>query len=128
VVVDWENKYDQYLGHIHKCVQNATATEDEIRQLENLENTVTLYDLMMSAQIEESGVLALAANGSSINTENGLKILIDRIKGSSEIDPKKLKPALQHAVENGDLELNDSEGKVGWKWRSFLPPQKLQND
>jgi radical SAM superfamily enzyme YgiQ (UPF0313 family) len=128
VVVDWENKYDQYLGHIHKCVQNATATEDEIRQLENLENTVTLYDLMMSAQIEESGVLALAANGSSIHTENGLKILIDRIKGSSEIDPKKLKPALQHAVENGDLELNDSEGKVGWKWRSFLPPQKLQND
>jgi radical SAM superfamily enzyme YgiQ (UPF0313 family) len=126
VVVDWENKYDQYLGHIHKSVQNATATEDEIRQLKNLENTVTLYDLMMNALIEESRALALPARGSAISKEKGLEILMDRITGSGEIDPKKLKTALQHAVENGDLELNDSDGKVGWKWRSFLlPAQKV---
>jgi hypothetical protein len=36
------------------------------------------------------------------------------------MDPKKLETALQHAIENGDLELNDSDGEVGWRWRSFL--------
>jgi anaerobic magnesium-protoporphyrin IX monomethyl ester cyclase len=57
VVVDWENQYDQYLGHINKSIQNGTATDDEIRQLKNLENTVTLYDLMMKNHIEENGSL-----------------------------------------------------------------------
>ncbi len=122
VVVDWENKYDQYLGHIHQSIQNATATEDEIRQLENLENTVTIYDLMMNPDIEKSGVLSLPTGGSVINKENELGILMDRIAGSSEIDRRKLKTALQHAIENGDLELSDSHGRVGWKWRSFLKP------
>jgi radical SAM superfamily enzyme YgiQ (UPF0313 family) len=57
VVVDWENQYNQYLGHINKSIQNGTATDDEIRQLKNLENTVTLYDLMMKNHIEENGSL-----------------------------------------------------------------------
>jgi radical SAM superfamily enzyme YgiQ (UPF0313 family) len=57
VVVDWENQYNQYLGHINKSIQKGTATEDEIRQLKNLENTVTLYDLMMKNHIEENGSL-----------------------------------------------------------------------
>jgi radical SAM superfamily enzyme YgiQ (UPF0313 family) len=119
-VVDWENQYDQYLGHIIKSIQNGTATDDEIRQLKNLENTVTLYDLMMKNHIEESGSLSLSARGSVISKEKGLEILMDRITGSSDMDPKKLKTALQHAIENGDLELNDSDGEVGWRWRSFL--------
>jgi len=120
VVVDWENKYDQYLGHIHKGIQNATATEEEIRQLQNLENTVTLYDLMMKNHIEESG--SLSGRSSVISKEKGLEILMARITGSSDMDPQKLKTALQHAIEKEDLELNDSDGKLGWKWRSFLPP------
>jgi radical SAM superfamily enzyme YgiQ (UPF0313 family) len=128
VVVDWEDKYDQYLGHIHNRIQNATATEDEIKQLKNLEYTVTLYDLMMKNRIEENGALGLAVKDSGINKEKGLEILMDRITGSSEMDPQKLKTVMQHAVENGDLELNDSDGNVGWKWRSFLPPQKLKSE
>jgi radical SAM superfamily enzyme YgiQ (UPF0313 family) len=126
VVVDWEIKYNQYLEHIHKSIQSATSTEDEIKQLENLENTVTLYDLMMKNQIEESGSLALSARGSVISKEKGLEILMDRITGSSDMDPQKLKTALQHAIEKQDLELNDSAGRVEWEWRSFLlPAQKV---
>jgi radical SAM superfamily enzyme YgiQ (UPF0313 family) len=126
VVVDWEIKYNQYLEHIHKSIQNATSTEDEIKQLENLENTVALYDLMMKNQIEESGSLSLSARGSVISKEKGLEILMDRITGSSDMDPQKLKTALQHAIEKQDLELNDSAGRVEWEWRSFLlPAQKV---
>jgi radical SAM superfamily enzyme YgiQ (UPF0313 family) len=124
VVVDWENQYDQYLGHINKSIQNGTATEDEVRQLKNLEHTVMLYELMMNNVIEENGSLSLSARGSVISKEKGLEILMARITGSRDMDPKKLETALQHAIENGDLELNDSDGEVGWKWRSFLPSSK----
>ncbi len=126
VVVDWENKYDRYLGQLYNNIQNDAATEDEIRQVANLENTVTLYDLMMKNQIEKYGELASTAGGCVINREKGLEILMDRIAGSSELDPKKLKSALQQAVENEDLEINNSEGRVGWKWRNLLTPQKFQ--
>ena len=123
VVVDWEDKYNRYLGHIHKSIQNATATEDEIRQLKNLETTVTLYDVMMKNLIEEIGALSLPARGSAISKQKGFEMLMEGLTDSNEMDPKKLKIALQCAIENGDLELNDNGGRVGWKWRSFLPPE-----
>jgi hypothetical protein len=51
---------------------------------------------------------------------------MDRITGSSDMDPQKLKTALQQAIEKQDLELNDSAGRVEWEWRSFLlPAQKV---
>ena len=124
VVIDWENKYDQYLGQICNNIQNGIATEDEIRQITNLENTVTLYDLMMKYQIEKYGELASPAGDCMINKEKGLEILLDRIKGPSDSDTQVLQTALQQAVENGDLELNESEDAVRWKWRSFLPPEQ----
>ena len=120
VVVDWENQYDQYLGYIDKNIRDGTATEDEVRQLKNLENTVTLYDLMMNAQFAESGSLSLSAMGSATSQKMGLEMLMDRITASIDVDPQKLKAALQHAIQSGDLELRDREGKMSWRWRSFL--------
>ena len=123
VVIDWENLFTEYLGGIDKNMRNGTATEDEVRQLRNLENTVMLYDLMMNAQIEESGSLALSAGESVISREKGLEILMDRITASRDGDPRKLKAALQQAIKKGDLEMGDSGGKAGWRWRSFLHTQ-----
>ncbi|MDH3886164.1 MAG: B12-binding domain-containing radical SAM protein [Desulfobacterales bacterium] len=116
VVVDWENQYDRYLGHINENIQKGTATEDEIGQLKNLENTVTLYDLMMKNHIEECGILSLSARGSVVSKEKGLEILIDRITHSGDMDPNKLKATLQQVVENGDLKLNHRDGKLRWEW------------
>jgi radical SAM superfamily enzyme YgiQ (UPF0313 family) len=120
VVVDWENQYDQYLGHINKSIQNGTATEDEIRQLKNLEHTVMLYELLMNNIIEENGSLSLSARGSVISKEKSLEILIDRITRSSDMDPNKLKVTLQQVVEDGNLKLNHRDGKLRWEWDSFL--------
>ena len=47
VVIDWENKYNQYLAHINKGIQDGSATADETRQLQGLEKAVMLYELMM---------------------------------------------------------------------------------
>jgi radical SAM superfamily enzyme YgiQ (UPF0313 family) len=126
VVFDWENKYNQYLDHIKKRIQDRTGTADEIKQLENLERTVKLYDLMMRNIIEESGSLSLSDEGSKMNAEKGLEVLLDRIAPSRDMDPNKLKVTLQQVVENGSLKLNHRDGKLRWEWDSFLKPLLLQ--
>jgi hypothetical protein len=118
VVVDWENQYDRYLGHIHKNIQDGTATEEEIGQLKNLEHTVMLYDLMMKNQIEACGWLSRAAAGSEISKEKRLEILIDRINRSSDMDLNKLKVTLQRAVENGNLKLIPKGDTLRWEWEN----------
>jgi radical SAM superfamily enzyme YgiQ (UPF0313 family) len=125
VVVDWEDQYNRYLGHIHKNIQNGTATEEEMGQLKNLENTVAVYDLMMQNQIEACGMLSRAAAGSKISEEKGLEILIDRILGSSDMDPNRLKVTLQQVVENGNLKLIHRDGALRWEWDSFLQVPKM---
>jgi radical SAM superfamily enzyme YgiQ (UPF0313 family) len=125
VVVDWEYQYDRYLGHIHKNIQNGTATEDEISQLKNLENTVMLYDLMMQNHIEDCGSLSISAASSEISKEKGLEILIDRITRASDMDPNKLKVTLQKVVEDGNLKLSHRDGKSRWEWDSFLQVPRM---
>ncbi len=124
VVVDWENKYNQYLAHISKRIQNGSATADETKQLKELENAVMLYELMIKNIIEENGSLSLSDKGSKMNPEMGLEVLIDRITRSNDMDPNKLKVTLQQAVENRNLKLNHRDGKLRWEWDSFLPHKK----
>jgi len=118
VVVDWEDQYNRYLGNIHKNIQNGSATDDEISQLTNLENTVMRYDLMMQNHIELCGSLPLAAADSVISKEKGLEILIDRIIRSSDMDPDRLKVTLQQVVEDGNLKLNQNGDEHRWEWES----------
>ncbi len=118
VVVDWENKYNQYLAHISKRIQNGSATADETRQIKGLENAVMLYELMMKSIIEENGSLSLSDNGSKMKPEIGLEVLLGRITRSSDMEPNKLKVILQQMVENGNLKLSHSDGTLRWEWES----------
>jgi radical SAM superfamily enzyme YgiQ (UPF0313 family) len=118
VVVDWENKYNQYLAHINKRIQNGSATADEARQLQGLEKAVMLYELMMKNMIEENGSLSLSDNDSKMNAEMGLEVLMNRITRSGDMDPDQLKITLQQVVENGNLKLNHKDGTLRWEWES----------
>ena len=107
-----------YLAHINKRIQNGRATADESRQLQGLEKAVMLYELMMGNIIEENGLLSLSDNGSKMNAEKGLAVLMDRITRSSDRDPNELKVTLQQAVADGNLKLNHKNGTLRWEWES----------
>ncbi len=121
---DWEDKYNQYLNSINKRIQNGTATANETKQIENLEYAVMIYDLMMKNIIEENGTLSFSGGGSKMDKEMGLALLIDRATRAGDMDSQKLKATLQQAIEKEDLELNQGDGRLAWKWRSFLSTQK----
>jgi hypothetical protein len=40
------------------------------------------------------------------------------ITRSSDMDPNKLKVTLQRVVENGNLKLNHSDGRLRWEWEN----------
>ena len=118
VVSDWEDKYIQYLGHIQKNIQAGKASEEEVYQIEKLERTAMLYELMMNNIIEENG--AWLHRGPQMNTEESLKLLIERIISIQKVDGKILESALLQAATNGNLNCHVMSGKVRWQWQDFL--------
>ena len=120
IALDWENKYVQYLGLIQQRMQAGTANADEANQLESLERTVILYELMMNDTIEENG--SWSNSDGDIHQTKRLKMLLDRIGQKRKIDPQKLESALRHAIANGNLNCNGRNGKIGWQWQDFLSP------
>ena len=117
IALDWENKYVQYLGLIQQRIQAGTATADEVSQLENLERTVILYELMMHHTIEENGSWSNSVG--EINQKKSFEMLLDHIIQQRKIDPQKLESALRHAIANGNLKCNKRNGKIGWQWQNF---------
>lgn len=120
VALDWENKYLQYLGRIQQQIQTGEASAAEVDQLEKLERTVILYELMMNHTIEETASRADPAG--EMNQTRNLQTLIDHIRRQRKIDPRKLESALRHAIANGDLRSNNDNGKIGWQWQDYLTP------
>jgi anaerobic magnesium-protoporphyrin IX monomethyl ester cyclase len=121
IALDWENKYLQYLGLIQQRMQAGTANAEEVNQLENLERTVIVYELMMNDTIEENG--SWSNSDGDIHQTKRFDMLLDRIAQKRKIDPQKLESALRHAIANGNLNCNDRNGKIGWQWQSFLSPE-----
>jgi radical SAM superfamily enzyme YgiQ (UPF0313 family) len=118
VVSDWEDKYNQYLGHIQKNIQAGKASEDEVYQFENLERTAMVYELMMNNIIEENG--AWPHRGPQVNIEESLKLLIERIISIQKVDSRILESALMQAAANGNLNCQIKADGVKWRWQDYL--------
>ncbi len=118
VVKKWEEKYNQYLGHIQKNIQAGTASADEAHQFENLERTVIVYELMMKNIIEENGTWP--HKGLPVSAEQNLKLLIKQIMAGRKIDRKILEIALAQAASNGDLNCQAKGDRVKWQWQDYL--------
>jgi anaerobic magnesium-protoporphyrin IX monomethyl ester cyclase len=121
IALEWENKYIHYLGLIQQRMQAGTATADEVNQLENLERTVILYELMMNHTIEEDQPVS----ESDVNDTKSFKMLLNRINREKKTDSQKLESALRHAIANGNLACYSDNGKMRWQWQDFLDAQPL---
>ena len=118
VVIHWEEQFNRYLGNVQKNIRTGTASVDEVRQFENLEHTVIVYELMMKNIIEENGTWP--HQGSQMSAEINLKWLVDRIICAHNVDRKILVSALALAAANGNLDYHDTGGRVKWQWRNHL--------
>jgi hypothetical protein len=118
VVSEWEAKYNQYLGYIQSNIRAGKASEDEVYQFENLERVAMFYKLMMNNIIEENG--AWPYRGLHVNSEESLRLLIERIICLQKVDGKILESALLQAAASGNLNCHPKSGGVKWQWQDFL--------
>lgn len=111
IVEDWEHRYLEYLGDIDQRRKIGKATPEEIETLSRLEQTVCLYDLMMSRALE------------TIEPLSPLPSVTDELKRLSELSSRTaghpmdaVFETLRQAWENGHLISSRKNGGVQWKW------------
>jgi radical SAM superfamily enzyme YgiQ (UPF0313 family) len=121
IVIAWEKKFDEYLGHLGRLRQTGAATADEVWPLTRLEHTVVLYDLMMSRAVEERG--AWRNGGGPVTPEAALEALARRIEvpAGANYDRAQLEKTLRFALSEGYLEMSSKAGMIRWKWVERLP-------
>jgi radical SAM superfamily enzyme YgiQ (UPF0313 family) len=118
IVADWENEYSGYLADIQHRAKQGRATADEIREVENLERIVLIYDLMMQNVIEEKG--HWQSDGNLLSPADHLTSLVDRIKNSTPKKAEDIYNTLQDAIQKGSLICSENGGQVRWQWKDYL--------
>jgi len=118
IVIEWEEKFDEWLGDIKRRRGTGEVTEEETAVLVNLEHTVLIYDLMMGEVIEEKGFWR--NNGKPVSAGDVFKTLVNRVAGSTDYPRKQVAETLSLAVEKGNLTWSEEKEIIRWEWVDFL--------
>ena len=118
IVIEWENEYNQLLADIKQRMQNNEASEEEARQVINLERVVLIYDLMMKSEIEHRGSWPI--EGPQPGIEESLENLAGRISRSIDAAYEDVYGTLDYARRKGYLTCSHRNGEIRWEWASFL--------
>jgi radical SAM superfamily enzyme YgiQ (UPF0313 family) len=114
IVIHWEQEYNGYLADIKARMATGDATIEEIRELENLERIVLLYDLMMKGVIEKNE--CRLQMGYSATEKELLRLLSDQICRTTDYEPEPIFKALCEAVRQGNLKHVKENGAIKWQW------------
>ncbi|MBW1888763.1 MAG: radical SAM protein [Deltaproteobacteria bacterium] len=116
-VMEWEKEFDERLGKIKGLMERGEATKEEAWQLQKLEHTVLIYDLMMGMVLEEKGFWN---HKDETNSGDALKKLINNIEGSIDYSRKQISETLKFSVEQGYLRYTEEKGQIRWEWVDSL--------
>jgi len=117
-IIEWEAKFDEYLGDIQQKMAAGNASTEEAWQLIRLEHTVILYELMMGRPIEKYGTWR---NGiGPIKPEAALDGLAQRIGPGDNFTTTQLFDTLTFAYNGGNLDYRSEDGAIRWEWVDYL--------
>jgi radical SAM superfamily enzyme YgiQ (UPF0313 family) len=118
VVIEWEEKFDEWLGILDRKYKSGEATKEEAWPLLKLEHTVIIYDLMMNRVIEEKGFRQKEdQTGFQVDA---LKILIDQLIHTVDYPEEKIENTLIYAVEEDFLRQTETDRTIQWEWVDYL--------
>jgi radical SAM superfamily enzyme YgiQ (UPF0313 family) len=122
IVLQWEDKYDQFLAQTDRDRRTGQADAGALQQLENLERIVVLYEWMMADTLLHHGRYpAKVCPGSA--GEDHLAFLAERIAADSPHPVKRVRRILAHAYRHGSLNCRLKGDTIHWTWVEELPPQ-----
>jgi len=115
IIVDWEAKFDEWLGKIKARRETGEADEKEAWPLSRLEHTVLIYEMMMKNILEKRGSWPVE-KGSLLKKDDLLKTLEKKIRPHVDAKDDQLQKTLEFATDLGCLEFCRENGFVKWKW------------
>ncbi len=118
IIIDWEEKYNAYLGDIKRRMKTGEADTEEAGQVINLERIVLIYDLMMSGALEKKGAIPFTKKHPDDPGE--LKILVQKISRYTKFSEKQIFETLCFAKEQGSLKSSKQDGHIKWEWVDYL--------
>jgi hypothetical protein len=117
IAVEWEDRFNRYLGDIKDRMQRGQATAEESHQLTNLERIVCVYDLMMKRTVEQVGEWT-PGNGAAIDAD--VNRLIERVQWAEAGHAAKIRDALVAAARQANLTCEQTHDRIRWRWRDYL--------
>jgi radical SAM superfamily enzyme YgiQ (UPF0313 family) len=125
IVMHWEDEFHAYLDGIKKKMQAGVATAAEKAQIEGLERSAVIYDLMMGGVIEGCGWWA--KNGDD-DPSDDLRRLAERVAPQIRHPADSLSKALAFCVEKKHLRKRQEGGRIHWQWVDGLPAQSWKRE
>jgi radical SAM superfamily enzyme YgiQ (UPF0313 family) len=117
IAIEWENKFNGWLGYIRERIKSREATEEEAWPLVNLERIIIVYDLMMGRLVEDKGFI----EGVSVASEpEALELLAGNMAGSVKHSREEIFSVLKYEIEEGNLILSYNNGKYQLRWVDYL--------
>ncbi len=118
IVSQWQSVFDDYLKNLGKKIDAGDATEAEAFPLVSLVRTIIAYDLMMDQTIENLG--AFPDPNPPANQEAAVEVLMEKIAGSIEHPPEKIKDTLLAMLTDNNLKYKYKDSQYTWAWVDFL--------
>ena len=116
-VMEWERECNEWLTKMQASMKKGEATEEESLQVNRLEQTVLIYDLMMGRVLEEKGFWK---NKDKTDSGHALKKLINNIEGSIDYTQEQISETLNFSVEQGYLKCKEKKDQIRWEWVDFF--------
>jgi radical SAM superfamily enzyme YgiQ (UPF0313 family) len=116
IAVEWEDRFNRYLGDIQERMQQGRASAEEANQVTNLERIVCVYDLMMNRTIEQVGEW-MPGNGAA---DPDVRHLIERVQAAAGGNADRLRDALTAAACQNNLICEHGHDRIRWRWRDYL--------
>jgi radical SAM superfamily enzyme YgiQ (UPF0313 family) len=114
IAVEWEDRFNRYLGDIQKRMEAGEAGPEEARQLVNLERIVLVYDLMMGRTIEAVG--SWPAERAATGGPAALEELIRRVEGTPKGRSPRVRETLAQSVRQESLVCDEGGESLRWRW------------
>ncbi|MBW2061477.1 MAG: B12-binding domain-containing radical SAM protein [Deltaproteobacteria bacterium] len=119
IVIQWENRFNAWRESIGMQMKKGNATEDDSRQLQEIERRECIYKLMMDNLIEEKG--SWPVGNDPVSDVDALKTLVERLEGSIDKTPEQVFHHLKYVMDRKDLRYIRTGRQICWEWTDFLP-------
>ena len=116
-VMEWEKECDEWLAAMIANTEKGEATEEEAFQVNRLEETVLIYDLMMGRVLEEKGFWS---TNKSVSFSENLKSLVKRVASSTHYSEDQILSALNSSWKKENLRYTEGDGQIRWEWVDLL--------